>query len=91
MLLEGQTVLIFNGRDRMGPENYRLITCLPTITKMVTLAKHKIMWRFLFGSIEASILGYERRGVRTSQGCKETVLENIAATVMKKKRIESCC
>ena len=36
-LLEGRTVLIFKGGDRKDPVNYRPITCLPTITKMVTL------------------------------------------------------
>ena len=42
-LLEGRTVLIFKGGDRNDQENYRPITCLPTITKMVTLAIHKRM------------------------------------------------
>ena len=54
-LLEGRTVLIFKGGDRKDPANYRPITCLPTITKMVTLAIHKRMRRWLFGSVgEAS-------------------------------------
>ena len=44
-LLEGRTVLIFKGGDRNDPANYRLITCLPTITKMATLAIHKRMRR----------------------------------------------
>ena len=83
-LLEGRTVLIYKGGDRKDPANYRPITCLPTITKMVTLAIHKRMRRWLFGSVERSILEYEQRGVRTSQGCKEAVLENVASNVMKK-------
>ena len=48
-LLEGRTVLIFKGGDRKDPANYRPITCLPTITKMVTLAIHKRMQKYLFG------------------------------------------
>ena len=84
-LLEGRTVLIFKGGDRNDPANYRPITCLPTITKMITLAIHKRMQRFLFGNEERSILELDQRGVRTSQGCKEAVIENLAANMMKKK------
>ena len=57
----------------------------PNITKMVTLAIHKRMQRYLFGSGEGSILEYEQRGVRTSQGCKEAVIENIPSNALKKK------
>ena len=31
-----------------------------------------------------SILELEQRGVRTSQGCKEAVIENVASNLMKK-------
>ena len=55
-LLEGRTVLTFKGGERKDPANYRPITCLPTITKMVTLAIHKRMQRFLFGNGERPIL-----------------------------------
>ena len=85
-LLEGRTVLIFKGGDRKDSANYRLITCLPTITKMVTLAVHKRVRRWLFGSVEKSILECEQRGVRTSQGCKEAALENIASNMRKKRQ-----
>ena len=86
-LLEGRTVLIFKGGDRKDPANYRPITCLPTITKMVTLAIHKRMQRFLFGNGERSILGLDQRGVRTSQGCKEAVIEKLATNMIKKKHM----
>ena len=85
-LLEGRTVLIYKGGDRKDPANYRPITCLPTITKMVTLAIHKRMRGWLFGSVERSVLENEQRGVRSSQGCKEAVIENIASNMMKKRR-----
>ena len=65
-LLEGRTVLIYKGGGRKDPANYRPITCLPTITKMVTLAIHKRMQRYLFGNGERSILELDQRGVRTS-------------------------
>ena len=44
-LLEWRTVLIYKGGDRKDQENYRRITCIPTITKMVTLAIHERMRR----------------------------------------------
>ena len=74
-LLEGRTVLVFKGGDRKDPANYRPITCLTVITKMVTLAIHKLMQRYLFGNGERPIIEFEQRGVRTSQGCKEAVIE----------------
>ena len=55
-LLEGRTVLIFKGGDRKDPANYRPIICLPTITKMVTLAIHKRMQKYLFNNGERSLL-----------------------------------
>ena len=85
-LLEGRTVLVYKGGDRNGPANYRPITCLPTITKIVTLAIHKRMRRWLFGSVEKSILECEQRGVRTSQECKEAVLENLATNAEEERK-----
>ena len=87
-LLEGRTVLIFKGGDRKDPAKYRPSTCLPTITKMVTLAIHKRMRGWLFGMVERSIQENEQRGVRSSQGCKEAAIENLASN-MKKKREEN--
>ena len=84
-LLEGRTVLIYKGGDRKDPANYRPITCLPTITKMVTLAIHKRIQKYLFGNGERSILELDQRGVRTSQGCKEAVIEIIASNMLKEK------
>ena len=43
------------------------------------------MRRWLFGNVDSSILECEQRGVRTSQGCKEAVIENVAANALKKK------
>ena len=51
-LHEGRTVLILKGGDGKDPANYRPITRLPTITKMVTLAIHKRTRRWLFWSLE---------------------------------------
>ena len=38
-----------------------------------------------FWSVETSILDCEQRGVRTSQGCKEAVIEKVAWNLAKKK------
>ena len=65
-LLEGRTVLIFKGGDRKDPAKYRPITCLPTITKMVTLAINKRMQRYFFRNNERSIVDFEERRVRSS-------------------------
>ena len=83
---EGRTVLIFKGGNRKDSANYRPITCLPTITKMVTLAFHKRMRTWLFGIFQKTIHECEQRGVRSSQGCKEVVIENLASNIMKKRR-----
>ena len=50
----------------------------------MTLANHKRMQKFLFGDGERPIMKCEQRGVRTSQGCYDAVLENIAANVKEK-------
>ena len=60
-LLEGRTVLISKGGDMKDPANYRPITCLPTITKAVTLAIHKRMQKCLFGNGERGILELSQR------------------------------
>ena len=52
---------------------------------MVTLAIYKRMRKWLFGNCERSILECEQRGVRSSQGCKEAVIENLASRTMKSK------
>ena len=40
---------------------------------------------FLFGNSERSIHECEQRGVRSSQGCKEAVIENVASSMVKMK------
>ena len=43
------------------------------------------MQKYLFGNGERSIFEYEQRGVRTSQGCKEEVIDNVATNSLKGK------
>ena len=52
---------------------------------MVTLAIHKRIQKYLFGNGERPILELEQSGVRTSQGCKESVIENLALNLSRKK------
>ena len=39
----------------------------------------------MFGSVDSGIIECEQRGVRTSQGCKEAVIESLASNTTKKK------
>ena len=52
---------------------------------MVTLAIHKPMRWYLFGNGKRNIFDCEQRCVRTSQGCKDAGIENVAMNMMKKK------
>ena len=74
-LLEGRTVLIFKGGDRKDPANYRPITCLPTITKMITMAIHKRMQKFLFGNGEMSIWNWINAESEHPKGAKKQRLK----------------
>ena len=56
--------------------------CLPTITKMVTLAIHTMM-RWLFWSAEKSILEYEQR-VSGLLKDAEAVIESLASNTWKR-------
>ena len=86
-LLEGRTILIFKGGDRKDPATFRQIACLQTITKTVTLAIHARMKRAVL-DVEMSSVECEQRGVRTSQRCKETVIENISNATKRKEKMK---
>ncbi len=57
------------------------ITFLPVVTKIITLIIHRRMMGVLF----MNMMGNEQRGVRASQGCKETVIENLSINEVKKE------
>lgn len=52
---------------------------------MITLAIHRRLKKWLFCSVDRSILELEPRGVRSSNRRKEEVIENLASNAMKKK------
>ena len=51
---------------------------------MITLAIYKRLRKWSFGCVEESVFEFEQRGDRTSQGCKEAVIENVTSNTMKK-------
>ena len=52
---------------------------------MVTLAINERVQIYPFGNVGTSILEFKRRGVLTSQGCKEVMIEKIASDMIRKK------
>lgn len=68
-LTQGVTYLIPKGQDTRDPANYRPITCLPTLYKIIT----SIVARKIHQHCERyEILAEEQKGCRkSSQGCKE--------------------
>ena len=69
-LLEGRTVLIFNGGYWEDPVNSRPITCLQTIKKMVTLAINKRMQRCLFAIMREASWSVSREGSGPPRGVR---------------------
>ena len=79
-LLEGRTVLIFKGGDRKDQANYRPITCLPTITKMITLAIHKQMRQWLFERVGKTSRGVIREESDSPRGAGRLSLRTLLPT-----------
>ena len=69
-LLKGRTVLIYKGGARKDPANYGPITCLPTITKMVTQAIHKGVQRFLLETKKEASLNWINEGCDPPSGAR---------------------
>ena len=73
-LTEGITYLLPKSEDTEDPKNYRPITCLPTMYKILTSVITERTYRFLH---ENQILPTEQKGCkRGSYGCKEQLLIN---------------
>ncbi|XP_066930549.1 uncharacterized protein [Clytia hemisphaerica] len=71
-LTEGVTYLLPKSEDTKNPNNYRPITCLNTIYKLLTSVLTERMYSFLEDN---SILPTEQKGCkRNSYGCKDQLL-----------------
>ncbi|XP_030754463.1 uncharacterized protein LOC115881195 [Sitophilus oryzae] len=84
-LTVGRTTLIFKSGDTENPKNYRPITCLNTIYKILT----GIIADKLYKHLEIQeILPYEQKGCRrNAQGCRDQVLlSNIIAEDCKRRK-----
>jgi hypothetical protein len=83
-LMKGKTYLIYKKGDKNKPENYRPITCLSTLYKIITaLVSNKINNHI----IENDILAEEQKGCRRgARGCKEElIIDQIICKMAKKK------
>ena len=85
-MTEGKTSLVFKKGEENEAKNYRPITCLPTIYKLLTL----IITESIYTQItDMDILPYEQKGcTRKARGCKEHLIldRNILETAKKNKR-----
>ena len=77
-LTHGVTTLIPKGSETNNPSNYRPITCLPTMYKLIT----SILTDKIYQHLESNkLLDEEQKGCRRgSRGCKEQLV--IDATIM---------
>jgi hypothetical protein len=71
-LSEGCTYLLHKGKNSKEPKNYRPITCLPTMYKVLTSILSNGIYEHL---IDNNIFPIEQKGCRkSSQGCKDQLL-----------------
>lgn len=84
-LTTGNTFLLSKGKDTKDPKNYRPITCLPTIFKVLTAAITNRIYSHL---IAHKILPDEQKGCRrASRGCKDQLLLSKMVVSTAKKRM----
>ena len=85
-MTEGKTTLVFKKGEENEAKNYRPITCLPTIYKLLTLIITESIYTHI---TDNDILPYEQKGCRRkARGCKEHLIldRNILETAKKNKR-----
>ena len=83
-LTQGVTYLLFKSGSRENPQNYRPITCLPTIYKLLTSILADNIYKFLDSN---SVLAKEQKGcVKRSMGCKEQLVIDSFILAQSRKR-----
>lgn len=90
-LTQGKTYIIPKNEHTQNPANYRPITCLPTLYKIITALITQKIDKHL---IQNNILTEEQKGCRrNSKGCKEQVIIDsiIMKQVEKQKRNMVTC
>ena len=81
--LTGVTFMIPKGSDTKEPGNYRPITCLPTLFKILTSVITNRVYEYL---LRNKILPPEQKGcIKSTRGCKDQLLLNMAITQSAKK------
>ncbi|KAL3273358.1 hypothetical protein HHI36_014806 [Cryptolaemus montrouzieri] len=87
--LTGVTHLLPKSGDSQDPRNYRPITCLPTLYKLMTA----ILTMHINKHIKAhNILAYEQNGCRSgARGCKELLVTDYIVTKHARKKLRNLC
>ncbi|XP_044751651.1 uncharacterized protein LOC123311647 [Coccinella septempunctata] len=80
----GKTVMIPKGKSTTDPKNYRPITCLPTVYKILTGVLTRQLWKHINKN---KILAPEQGGCRgNSRGCEEILTTDYVITKQAKKK-----
>lgn len=80
----GISHMLPKGNNAANPKNYRPITCLPTIYKVLTGFLTRHIWKHVN---ESNILAPEQKGCRRdARGCKEMLIADFIITKQVKRR-----
>ncbi len=88
-LTTGTTILLSKGQNTEDPKNYRPITCLPTMYKIMTQAISNRIYNHLDDN---NILPPEQKGCRKGlRGCKDQLLVSKLIMDLTKKQKKNMC
>jgi len=87
-LTAGVTFLIAKNEKTDNPKNYRPVTCLPTIYKLLTSIMSRPMQKYMQ---DENLMPKEQKGCcRGSKGCKDQLLISKAILQECKRRKKNC-